>query len=719
MNAKKITIKEIEAERAEWFKNNHTYQRIYWKDFNYNILLKIIYRLTQGRRGNITYNNVIIMADTETSKEGQNTTYKDVKNRIKYNNVPNYIVAWTVSIRAFNTNIVTLWGNNPEDLPSCFTKIIGHMKGTYTYIYFHNLAYDWVFIRRFMFDEFGYPESQLNVKPHYPIIIKWENGLILKDSLILAQRKLEKWANDLDVEHKKAVGLWDYNKIRHQNCTYTEDELTYMEHDTLAGVECINKTLDILHKNISTIPFTATGIPRDDIKTIGNKNQAKQWQMKQALTYEQYLIAENAYHGGYCHANRHLIDLIIKGSIKCKDFSSSFPFVLLAFKFPSERFMPLENKTVEYIIDNAENYAFMFKLILVNVRLKDHLQGMPYLQFSKCIKTINAVTDNGRILYADYAEIYLTEQDLITICEQYKYDKSVCTEVNVSYKDYLPRWLTDYIFSLYRDKTLLKGGDQVLYNIAKAKLNSVYGMCVQKCIKDEIVEDYITGEYSEAQKNPQELYETYVNKKTTLLPYQIGVWVTAYATRNLFILGKCIDYDNGGDWIYSDTDSIYSNLWDEKLVKAYNKRCIDMLKTNNYGAVVFNNRNYYLGIAEDDNEYTEFKVLGAKRYCGRLKSDNKLHITVAGVPKVKGAECLNDDISKFTKGFIFSGTETGKLTHTYIYNEDIIKNSSGDLIGDYIDLTPCDYLLDMVTSVDWDELETEEVEIQVYDELEV
>ena len=44
------------------------------------------------------------------------------------------------------------------------------------------------------------------------LFIEFDNGVILRDSLILAQRKLEKWCIDLDVEHKKAVGLWDYNK---------------------------------------------------------------------------------------------------------------------------------------------------------------------------------------------------------------------------------------------------------------------------------------------------------------------------------------------------------------------------------------------------------------------------------------------------------------------------------------------------------------------------
>ena len=46
-------------------------------------------------------------------------------------------------------------------------------------------------------------------------------------------------------------------------------------------------------------------------------------------------------------------------------------------------------------------------------------------------------------------------------------------------KDYLPRWYTDYVFECFKDKTMLKGGDPVAYALAKAKVNSLYGMMVQ------------------------------------------------------------------------------------------------------------------------------------------------------------------------------------------------------------------------------------------------
>ena len=76
---------------------------------------------------------------------------------------------------------------------------------------------------------------------------------------------------------------------------------------------------------------------------------------------------------------------------------------------------------------------------------------------------------------------------------------------------------------------------------------------------------------------------------------------------------------------------------------------------------------------------------------------------------------MNDDIKNFTKGFIFDGKTTGKLTHRYFYKEEIT-DYHGNETGDYIDLTPCDYLLDQVNAVNWDDIETEEITLQVYDE---
>ena len=149
-----------------------------------------------------------------------------------------------------------------------------------------------------MFKHFGHPEKQLNIKPHYPLFINFEGGIQFRDSLILAQRSLEKWADDLQVEHRKAVGKWDYDKLRSQHESFSADELEYIEHDTLAGVECINALMNALGKKLWSMPYTATGIPREEVRKRGKKNAAKQLFELIALELSQYKKMENVFQGG-------------------------------------------------------------------------------------------------------------------------------------------------------------------------------------------------------------------------------------------------------------------------------------------------------------------------------------------------------------------------------------------------------------------------------------
>lgn len=702
-----MTHKEYYDLKCKRFEKWH-YTMRHFKRFNYDILKEFYYEVRPCKDRD-TYNDCIIMFDTETSKKVLGSVDKD-----------NHVVAWTISIRAFNKNIVTLYGNRPDECVECIAKIHEYLPGEYTYFFAHNLPYDWTFLELFFFEKFGYPITQLNTKSHYPISIKFLNGVILRDSLILAQRGLEKWGEDLDVEHQKATGKWDYDIIRNQNCIFTADELEYIEHDTLCGVECIDKLRRSLNKKVYQIPYTATGIPREEVRKRGKENKARDNYKRMALSYEQYTIAEQCYHGGFTHANRHLLDQIVgskEAPVQCFDFASSYPYCLLTEKFAVERFTPYKNCTIDFILQASKNYAFMFKLVMNNVEIKSYWNPMPALQFSKCVACINPILDNGRILKADYVEIWLTELDLQVISKYYKCDSHMCINVNMAYKDYLPRWFTDYVFECFRAKTTLKGGDPVAYALAKARLNSLYGMCVQKNVKETIAEDYETGEYMVQESDPEELYNQYINQINTILPYHWGVWVTAAAFRNLFELGMCVDYENGGQWIYSDTDSCYASKWNYDKIAAYNENCKKKLQANNYGCVYFNNREYWLGVAEtegDKDRYSEFKVQGAKRYCGRCLKDNMLHITVAGVPK-SGYKVLDDDINNFTKGLIFPGKVTGKKTHTYIYVDEIYTDENGNLTGNSIDLSPCDYLLDMVERYDWDYLFSEEVSIQYYE----
>jgi len=685
------SLKELRKEKLQFYNDNLPYKMTYYMDFDYSLLGEIQVKFRSGRGRKSSYNDVIIMADTETSKK------PDI--------IDNHVVAWTISLRAYGRNLVTLYGNRPSELVFALTNISKSMGGDDTIVYFHNLQYDWTFIELFCFREWGFPLNQLNVRSHYPINIEFENGIIFKDSLILAQRSLDRWAKDMQVDHQKAIGKWDYDWTRNQGNrdSFNQDELEYIEHDTLAGVECIDKLRESLHKHVGQMPMTATGIPREDIRKLGKKNHAREKFRNIVPDFETQRILERCFHGGYTHGNRHRKDMTIEGEIKCKDFASSYIFSMLRPQFPIGRFSKLDDKPASFVLENSDKYCFIFKLILVGVDLKDEFEGMPYLQFSKCISSINAVIDNGRILECEYCEIYCTEFDLMIIEEMYDYRKNIVTELQFARKGYLPKWFRQYIFSLYIDKCKLKGIDDILYSIQKSKLNSCYGMLATKPIKVNLMEDYETGEfYPEEEHDPEEIYDKYCKKPTSILPYQWGVYVTALSVYHLYKLGSCVDYANGGYWLYSDTDSCYSNKWDEEKVNQYNEWCKHEVIDSGFGSVKHNGKEYWLGVAEDDKTYAKFRYQGAKRYCG-VYPDGTISITVAGVPK-SGSKCLKS-IDDFEKGFVFDGETTGKLTHQYIYVDDIYVDGNGNETGNSINLIPCDYLLDSSDIINYDLIE--------------
>ena len=712
------------AAHSSYLHNYHKYSMVFWDKYDYSVLSRnIMYYKKKGRFQKGTWNDVIIGADTETSKSHE----------ISSDPLPNHVCAWTISVRAYHLNLVTLYGTKPSEFIMALKKIREALQGDDIYIYFHNLAYDWVFLRLFLFAAFGVPKKQLATKPHYPIMLCFDNGIILKDSLILAGCKLEKWANDLDVKHKKAVGSWDYEKIRDQVEKFTRKELKYIENDTLALVECIDALCISLNKNIFTIPYTATGIPREEVRERAKQHNGHKDFLRKALTFEQMEKLEKLYHGGYCHSNRFYNgDLICDDLVEGGDFTSSYPFCLLAFPdYPSEAFVPLgRDVKPSYILDNMKEYAFIFKISFRNIRLKDHYYPMPALQASKCELSINMQTDNGRVLQAGFLNLYMCDIDLEVIASMYEWDDCRVTEVEVSKKDYLPRWFTDYVYELFKEKCMCKPfkfSDPVRYSLSKSRINSVYGLTVQRPVRENFIEVTEPGEYKidregntafygsgeyriDFDTDLRAQYDKYLNSPNSVLPYTWGTYCTALAFRNLFRLGECVNkvYKDGKlaypfHWYYSDTDSCYSDDWNKEKVAKYNQDCKDALLANGYGPVIVNGKEYWLGVAEfeSDGRYTEFVALGSKRYAGRSEDDGEIHITVAGVPKA-GAKCLNDDLKNFRKDFIFDGNITGKLAHFYIFSKDgIYTDPFGTEVGDSIDLQPCDYELDAVDKVEW------------------
>lgn len=627
------------------------YEIIDYRDYDYS-------RLTAGkwiRRSNAGHPQYayekIITVDTETYVFDD----KDI----------GYITDWTLTIE----EDCCIYGNHVKDLIHTIEQISQTLNGDDTHtirFYVHNYSYDYTFLRNHMFEAWGEPDRCLAAKSHKYIFMGWSDmGIEFRDSAILTQRSLERLCKDMGTT-EKAVGTWDYKKFRTPDSPRTDAEIKYVCTDTIALCKAIRLYIKQRGYNTATVPLTNTGFIRTKARSLSRKD--KKWRRKfldMKLTLEQYHQLTECYHGGYTHANRYYVNRLITEPMDCYDFASSYPAVMCYEKYPSSPFVHTEHVTLEDILELKDDYAFSGYLCLINVRLKKDcpMPPMAYHKAKVCIfpeesgkskkSQHESCLDNGKIMYADTVIYPVTDPDIECILEAYEYDVAEVANVMRATKDYLPEWLTSYLMELYYNKSTLKHADPTLYMISKGELNGCYGMMVQKIIQTLCEENFQTATWtsdSPEEEDEEEALEKFYRSRNSFLPYQYGVWITSYAQRNLFRLGKCCTH-----WIYSDTDSVKGYGWNKDMLDAYNAEIIRKSEERGLGVVEYNGETFRLGIADYDGHYTEFVTHGSKRYCYR--ENGTLRITVAGVPK-DGVYCLDDDIKNFRKGFIFANTTT-------------------------------------------------------------
>lgn len=429
--------------------------------------------------------------------------------------------------------------------------------------------------------------------------------------------------------------------------------------------------------------------------------------------YSDYEIFKQGFMGGFSHASPYKVGCVLE-NVDSFDFTSSYPYVMLSERFPMTSPKKVNIMSDEELQKYLNYYACIFEIKFNNIRSTFFFEH--YIPYSKCRRVKNDVTVNGRIASADTLTITITEQDYLIIKSTYDWDSAEISNFRYMQTDYLPKnfWLS--ILHFYKTKTELKDvkGREVEYAVAKENVNSCYGMMVTDILRDVIVYEDNTWSHHTVEDLDEAIEKNNKSKKRFLY-YPWGVWVTAYARRNLWT--GIIEF--GNDYIYSDTDSLkvlnrknhmdyiekYNNLTKVKLEMAAKRWnfCPDGLDIKN-----IKGESKPLGVwnLETEHEpYRKFKTLGAKRYI-YAQSDG-LHITIAGLSKTKGRDFLvknygvDGAFDAFDNNMHVPAEETGKLTHTYIDERRCGKVT--DYLGkDYIfdelsavHLEPADYELGM------------------------
>ena len=566
-------------------------------------------------------------------------------------------------------------------------------------IYVHNLGYEFQFMRK-LFEW----NTVFSIDERKPIKALTTGGFEFRDSYILSGYNLESLASNLvNHKNKKMVGDLDYKLIRHHKTEITDDELKYIENDVTIILNYINEQME-QYGNITKIPLTNTGRVREYVKhkcyyTEG-KSKYKSSKSKQnnyrfimdnlTLKPDEYIKLKRTFMGGFTHSNPIHTDKVLK-DVNSIDFTSSYPSVMIAEQFPmGTGFSP----TKEDILKNGYDYYINNFCCMLNVsvqNLKNIFIYDSYLSESKCKIEGEKLITNGRVFSAQYLNTYMTDVDYSIFKRCYSWERIEIHDLICYPKGYLPKPIIESILALYQDKTTLKGvkGKEVEYLLSKGMLNSIYGMTVTDIVKDEITYE---DDWGMEQVSIEEEIERYNSKKSRFLFYPWGVWVTAYARRNLWLGILAIKED----YIYSDTDSIkfFNYSKHEKFIEGYNKLVINkQLKTLDYYNInpellspkTVKGTSKPLGVWDFEGLYSRFKTLGAKRYL--VEEDNKLYLTVAGLSKMNGINYMikqcNNDFTKvfemFTDELSIPEENTGKNTHTYIDDEitETIKDYNG------------------------------------------
>lgn len=593
---------------------------------------------------------------------------------------------WTFGI---NGNVII--GRTWDEFFNMLDAVVQHLNLSLNkrlVVYVHNLSFEFQFIRKWF--KWAKVFAVDTRKPVYAIT---ENGIEFRCSFLLSGYSLAKLGDELQkYPVQKMAGDLDYSLMRHSETPLTEKELKYCENDVRVVMAYVQERIEI-DKGIHKIPITKTGYVRNYCrnaclytgtnhkKGVGKFKSYRALMDSLTLEVDEYKQLKRAFQGGFTHANAYYSNQEIL-NVASYDFTSSYPYVMIADMFPMSKGCLVNGNGQLHSIDEfygyLKRYCCLFDVKFT--RLMTTVNYENYLSASKC-KLENPVINNGRVVCADMLITTMTEQDFAIVSKTYTWDSIEIGQFRYYMKGYLPTDFVKSILKLYSDKTTLKGvkGKEIEYLAGKGMLNATYGMTVTDICRMENI--YTDGhEWEEAAPDYDEAIQRYNESTKRFLFYPWGVWVTAYARRNLYT--GIFEFRN--DYVYSDTDSVkvINHEAHADYIQRYNEQCrVKLQRACDFHKIPFDlvepstikGEKNLLGIWDFEGVYSRFKTLGAKRYM--TEHNGEISLTVSGVNKKIAIPYL---LEKYGPDGIFEAfgdslyippDYTGKNTHTYIDDE--------------------------------------------------
>ena len=590
------------------------YKNYPYEDF-YQIPIQPRKRGNQGTKKKRYYKDVICAFDIETTRI-------DEEHSILY--------VWQ-----FQAGLEqTVTGRSWKELFKFLRRLVRPLEqDQYIVVYVHNLSFEFQFLTQYYHFR---PDEVFCTASRRVLKCDMFDHLELRCSYLHSNMSLGEYLDKMGVEHPKQPKI-DYEIQRFPWTPLDPETWLYAVNDVRGLVEAL--TIEMSHDgdNLYTVPLTSTGYVRRDVKKA--MREVGHYYVKNMLPdFDTYTMLREAFRGGNTHSNRYLSGQILK-DVGSADRSSSYPDTECNDEFPVTAFVEAADRSVENVVDlmTRRHKALLVRVSLWGVILRDRYWGCPYIPVDKCRHLTGAALDNGRVLGAEYLEITLTDIDLKIILDEYQFASIEFTKVKYARYGYLPEPLVRTIQYYYRKKTELKGvPEQEIYYVKnKNKLNCVYGMSAQNPVKPEI--SYNGPGAFDLPEDPDYPALLEAANKKAFFPYQWGVWCTARARQRLEDGIRLAHYSPGCDFVYCDTDSVkylgHINWTD------YNAQRRAASEASGSWADDPAGIRHYMGVYEDEGRYKFFATRGAKKYA-YVDQKDRLHITIAGVNKVAGAEEL-------------------------------------------------------------------------------
>lgn len=509
-----------------------------------------------------------------------------------------------------------------------------------TLCYSHNLGYDGDYLLK----NIARPEKFLANSTHnlLSMYLKGFDNIEFRDSCALAQLPLREVGRIVGLEKLES----EYRTIRPED-EVTEEEWLYCERDCdiVARYICGNvKEYGLL----SRMPLTATGRVRKCLEEW-YKYDKEVWDL--GPTEAELDAFCKAYRAGVVLSNPEFTNVNLKGKVYSDDRVSAYPFEAAMQRFPRS----MHFTDIPESLDDCGHEFWIARVRIYNFETR---YSWAWWSGYKCeYNNDTAETFGGKIRFADVIEFSVCNCDWEALRLTYTWEHcdivSFCADTE---KTAAP--MPECIRNLIHEQVAIKSEakrvraakeaegtltplDELAYQNAKKRPNSIYGLMCEKLVREkyEIDERGVWKTILPRYKQ---------TKKRLKKNFLFGLYIAAFA--RLRLIRTIVDTDPFG-LVYCDTDSIFRlkrELVDNGLKISDEEVSFDGMEG--------------LGVFEAQNggePYQEFITLGAKKYCLRDRN-GKIKVVHAGLPPVD-----IESVDEFRVGKVFEGV---KLDHRYVYD---------------------------------------------------